>query len=50
VLADTAERIAAARGSKDGREGVQAFLQKRKPRWQVSPPSAPPAGDDDEEM
>jgi methylglutaconyl-CoA hydratase len=50
VLADTAERIATARGSKDGREGVQAFLQKRKPRWQVSPPSAPPAGDDDEEM
>jgi methylglutaconyl-CoA hydratase len=50
VLADTAERIAAARGSPDGREGVHAFLQKRKPRWQLSRSSAPPAEDDDEEM
>jgi methylglutaconyl-CoA hydratase len=50
LLADTAERIAAARSSDDGREGVRAFLQKRKPRWQVARPSAPPARDDDEEM
>jgi methylglutaconyl-CoA hydratase len=50
LLADTAERIAAARGSDDGREGVRAFLQKRKPLWQTRPASAPPAKDDDEEM
>ncbi len=50
LLGDTAERIATARGSDDGREGVRAFLQKRKPRWQVRPPSGPTAKDDDEEM
>ncbi|MCP5367325.1 MAG: enoyl-CoA hydratase/isomerase family protein [Hyphomicrobiales bacterium] len=33
VLADTAERIAAARASAEGREGTSAFLQKRKPSW-----------------
>ena len=50
VLDDTAERIAAARSSEDGREGVRAYLQKRKPRWQVRTPSAPSLKDDDEEM
>jgi len=50
LLADTAERIAAARSSDDGREGVRAFLQKRKPHWQVRRSSALPAKDDDEEM
>jgi methylglutaconyl-CoA hydratase len=50
LLAETAQRIAAVRGSEDGREGVRAFLQKRKPRWQVHRPSAPPPKDDDEEM
>lgn len=51
LLADTAERIATARGSDDGREGVNAFLQKRKPRWQMFPPTSPPPDkDDDEEM
>jgi methylglutaconyl-CoA hydratase len=50
LLADTAERIAAARESDDGREGVRAFLQKRKPRWQAQPLSGPSAKDDDEEM
>jgi methylglutaconyl-CoA hydratase len=49
LLADTAERIAAMRSSSDGREGVRAFLQKRKPRWQISAP-AEPGRDDDEEM
>jgi len=49
LLADTAERIAAARSSDDGREGVRAFLQKRKPRWQVSAAESL-AKDDDEEM
>jgi methylglutaconyl-CoA hydratase len=33
LVADTAERIAAIRSSPDGREGVRAFLDKRKPRW-----------------
>ena len=31
---DTARRIADIRASDEGREGVQAFLQKRKPSWQ----------------
>jgi methylglutaconyl-CoA hydratase len=50
LLADTAERIAAVRSSGDGREGVRAFLQKRKPQWQVRRPDPLPAKDDDEEM
>jgi methylglutaconyl-CoA hydratase len=33
LIADTAERIADARASLDGREGVQAFLEKRRARW-----------------
>jgi len=33
VLADTAERLAAARASDEGREGTSAFLEKRKPGW-----------------
>ena len=33
LLADTAERIATARASTDGREGIAAFLSKRKPSW-----------------
>lgn len=33
LLTDTAKRIAAARASKDGREGIQAFLDKRAPDW-----------------
>jgi methylglutaconyl-CoA hydratase len=31
----TARRIADVRASEEGREGVQAFLQKRKPSWVV---------------
>ena len=30
---DVARRIAAARASADGREGIAAFLEKRPPRW-----------------
>ena len=33
LLADTAERIAEARASRDGREGIDAFLNRRKPSW-----------------
>ncbi|MDO8067668.1 MULTISPECIES: enoyl-CoA hydratase/isomerase family protein [unclassified Janthinobacterium] len=33
LLADTAERIAQIRASEQGREGVQSFLDKRKPSW-----------------
>jgi len=33
LLADTAERIAEARASAEGREGVASFLEKRRPVW-----------------
>lgn len=33
LMEDTAKRIARARVSAEGQEGVRAFLDKRKPRW-----------------
>ena len=33
LMEDTARRIARARVSDEGREGVRAYLEKRKPRW-----------------
>ena len=33
LIDDTAARIAAIRGSDEGREGVRAFLEKRAPSW-----------------
>jgi methylglutaconyl-CoA hydratase len=33
LIADTATRIAATRASVEGREGIQSFLEKRKPAW-----------------
>ena len=33
LVADTVQRIAAIRSSAEGKEGVQAFLEKRKPNW-----------------
>lgn len=33
LIADTAGRIAAQRSSREGREGVSAFLEKRPPAW-----------------
>jgi methylglutaconyl-CoA hydratase len=38
VIQDTAERIARVRASPEGREGVAAFLEKRKPAWIPAPP------------
>jgi methylglutaconyl-CoA hydratase len=33
LIADTVERIAAIRASDEAREGIKAFLEKRKPGW-----------------
>jgi methylglutaconyl-CoA hydratase len=41
LIADTAARIATARASDDGREGVRSFLEKRRPAWMAA---AKPAG------
>ncbi|MEO5694986.1 MAG: enoyl-CoA hydratase/isomerase family protein [Usitatibacter sp.] len=38
LIQDTAERIARIRSSPEGREGVAAFLEKRKPSWIPRPP------------
>lgn len=35
LMEDTAKRIARARVSEEGQEGVRAFLEKRKPAWAV---------------
>ncbi len=37
MINDTARRIAAIRVSKEGREGIAAFLGKRKPSWVAGP-------------
>ena len=37
LIADTVEGIADIRASSEGKEGVQAFLQKRKPAWLATP-------------
>lgn len=46
LIQDTAERIARVRSSPEGREGVSAFLEKRKPSWiprEPEPEQEPPA-------
>ncbi len=40
IIADTAERIAAARASSEGREGVAAFLDKRAAAWVTPSPQS----------
>ncbi|MGE0724464.1 MAG: enoyl-CoA hydratase/isomerase family protein [Alphaproteobacteria bacterium] len=35
MIEDTAQRIASLRASAEGREGVRAFLEKRKPAWRA---------------
>jgi methylglutaconyl-CoA hydratase len=37
LIGDTATRIAAARASDEGKEGVRSFLEKRKPAWAAKP-------------
>jgi methylglutaconyl-CoA hydratase len=45
LIQDTAERIAKIRSSPEGREGVSAFLEKRRPAW-APPEPDPPAPPD----
>ncbi|MFL6655380.1 MAG: enoyl-CoA hydratase/isomerase family protein, partial [Sulfurifustis sp.] len=33
IMEETAKRIAAARATVEAKEGIAAFLEKRKPRW-----------------
>ncbi|WP_444994027.1 enoyl-CoA hydratase/isomerase family protein [Aliikangiella sp. IMCC44359] len=36
IIRETAQRIADIRASKEGKEGVSAFLEKRQPKWVVN--------------
>ena len=36
LIGDTATRIATARASEEGKEGIRSFLEKRKPAWAVA--------------
>jgi methylglutaconyl-CoA hydratase len=38
LVQDTATRIATIRASREGREGIRSFLEKRKPAWVEAPP------------
>jgi len=38
LISDTATRIASARASDEGKEGIRSFLEKRKPAWVPEPP------------
>ena len=41
LIQDTAERIAKIRSSPEGREGISAFLEKRRPAWVPREPDPP---------
>jgi len=43
LVGDTATRIAKARASVEGKEGVRSFLEKRKPAWHPDAPKPAPA-------
>jgi len=45
LIQDTAGRIARIRASQEGREGVSAFLEKRRASWVPAPPPAPEVDD-----
>ncbi len=45
LIQDTAERIARIRSSPEGREGVVAFLEKRRAAWVPPEPEPPPAAE-----
>jgi methylglutaconyl-CoA hydratase len=38
VVADTAARIATARSSAEGQEGMASFFEKRRPAWSPEAP------------
>jgi methylglutaconyl-CoA hydratase len=42
LIGDTATRIATARASDEGKEGIRSFLEKRKPAWAAAAAKAPP--------
>ena len=44
LIQDTAERIARVRTSPEGREGIAAFLEKRRPSWIPADPEPPARG------
>lgn len=41
VIRDTAQKIADIRATAEGKEGVSAFLEKRKPNWDDAKPTSP---------
>ncbi len=41
VIKDTATRIATARASDEGKEGIRSFLEKRKPAWAAAAQASP---------
>lgn len=41
IIRDTAQKIADIRATAEGKEGVTAFLEKRKPNWDEAKPKSP---------
>ncbi len=42
LVGETADLIAQLRTSREGKEGISAFLEKRSPRWAQGPKASPP--------